>query len=71
MTPPVSSGYGSHVSNSGYGNDCKRPVVLVMQPANMRTNGNLGMLGGLLAGIPALMGALATGASTYIFNRND
>ena len=40
-----------------------------MPPANTRTNS--GLARALLAAIPALMGALATGAPTYIFNRND
>jgi hypothetical protein len=80
MAPAVSVAYQGHhkhkttLAHTGYqphisGNDCARPVVLVMPPANRRTNS--GLAGALLAGIPALLGALATGAPTYIFNRND
>ena len=64
-TTPAHTGYQPHNPV----NDCPRPVVLVMPPANSRTNS--GLAGALLAGIPALLGALATGAPTCIFNRND
>ena len=45
-----------------------QPLVLYVLPPS---RDNTGLLWPLLAGIPALLGALATGAPTYIFNRND
>jgi hypothetical protein len=46
--------------------------VLVKQSASTEAAGpGAGMLAAFLVGIPALIGALATGAPTYIFNRND
>ena len=49
-TTPAHTGYQPHNS----GNDCPRPVVIVMPPANSRTNS--GLARALLAGIPALLG---------------
>ena len=59
-----------YVKQKSHGKGCKRPVVLVMQAAQS-TGQDPGLLGALLVGIPALVGALASGAPTYIFNRND
>ena len=47
-----------------------QPLVLYVLPLPPSRD-DTGLLWPLLAGIPALLGALATGAPTYIFNRND
>ena len=67
--------YGVHESKGRYTRnaaDCTSPVVYVMSQSDSRTSyAQYGVLGALLAGIPALLSAIATGAPTIITNDNN